>query len=330
MWRSEKPQRGLATITANRQLPFHVRPAPDEALISWLLRLASRLEVSTDVLVGEAFGIKHHGGRSNWWRRPHTWTLKRISDQTGISADRLRQMTLMQWSSYDDDETSERFSERVLTTRVPECREFHHAVCHDCLKAHSTPYLRLSWTVGWLAICSHHGTILTARCEHCRAKLRPPPSRQVFPFSPLRCLTCGEELWCGDYKADTRVLVLQEALLRGKQTGSAELPGLGSFIWPEVVGLADALLKAIWKSTVGDEVQKIQALFREDFGFRWLEPPLRYRDLALLAWLTGGWPTSPGAKVGIEMLRRWLSRESHTHDAVAQQVRQRLLALSHS
>jgi hypothetical protein len=97
--------------TAMCQLPLYIEPAPDEALVSWLLRLASRLGVSINVLACEAFGIEREGWRSQWWRRPSPGILKRISDRTGVRVERLRDMTLQSWAPvYRDDEENERFS----------------------------------------------------------------------------------------------------------------------------------------------------------------------------------------------------------------------------
>lgn len=62
---------------------------------------------------------------------------------------------------------------------------FHYAACHECLKPDSAAYIRVSWTIGWLAICPHHGLILTTRCEHCRAKLRIPSCRRGLVRSGL-------------------------------------------------------------------------------------------------------------------------------------------------
>ena len=45
-------------------LPLYVEPAAEEALISWLLRLATRLGVSFHVLASEAFGIDDRSGHT--------------------------------------------------------------------------------------------------------------------------------------------------------------------------------------------------------------------------------------------------------------------------
>ena len=142
---------------AVRQLPLHVPPLPEEALISWPLRLATRLGVSMQALEQEGVGIDSRGGRTHWWRRPHAWVLKRISDATGVKIDRLRQMTLHDWSVHADDEASDRFNERHFAACQPEWRVFHYVACKQCLTADAVWYLRLAWTIDWLAICPKHG-----------------------------------------------------------------------------------------------------------------------------------------------------------------------------
>jgi hypothetical protein len=46
------------------QLPLYVEPAPGEALLSWLLRLANRLQVSLHTLASYSFGIEDRPGRT--------------------------------------------------------------------------------------------------------------------------------------------------------------------------------------------------------------------------------------------------------------------------
>src|SRR6185437_14908764 len=69
-------------------LPLYVEPAAEEALLSWLLRLATRLGVPFHVLAREAFGIDDRSGHTLWWHRPHPWTLARIAERTGVSVAR--------------------------------------------------------------------------------------------------------------------------------------------------------------------------------------------------------------------------------------------------
>src|ERR1700751_2975092 len=78
-----RPLAPATSSRATRELPLYVEPLPDEPLISWLLRLATRLGISMQALEQQALGIDSQGGRVQWWRRPHAWGLKRISDTTG-------------------------------------------------------------------------------------------------------------------------------------------------------------------------------------------------------------------------------------------------------
>jgi len=305
--------RTVFASTATRQFPLYVDPAPDEALVSWLLRLATRLGISMRALAHEAFVIDDRSGRSQWWRRPHPSLLERISHITGVSTLRLRRMTMETWAPvYRDDEASERFSQRCFTTIAPQWRAFRFAVCAQCLKADVTPYLRLSWTIGWLAVCPRHGTILTARCDRCRGKLRTPRYSWAVPFSPQNCTRCEDELWFVDLPADPAVIRLQDALLRGKREGFIELEGIGRLSWMEMVALTDVLIGMFWTDQTFEEQQRVIWQFRQDFNVHWSEPPsVRYADLALLAWLTQGWPHSRGVKVAQDILSQWLGGEPH-------------------
>lgn len=290
------------------RLPLYVEPAPDEALLSWLLRLATRLGVSLQVLAREAFGIDEDA-RSQWWRRPAPSALERITDRTGISIERLRGMTLATWQPvYRDDEASERFSHRRFTVSAPDWRAFRYVVCHQCLKADATPYLRLSWTIGWMAVCPRHGIVMTARCERCLGKLRIPRAAWNVPFSPLECTGCADELRFVDCIADPPVIRLQDTLLRGKCDGLTEIKRLGQFSWEEVIALADVLIGMFWTDLTFDEQHRLYGQFKEDINAHSLEhPSIRYTDLAFFAWLTGGWPAGAGAEVGRDMLARWAS-----------------------
>jgi hypothetical protein len=302
------PATAEAASIAIRQLPLYVEPAPDEALVSWLLRLASRLGVSLSVLASEAFGIEHKGRRLLWWRRPSPWMLKRISDRTGVNVERLSDMTLQSWAPvYRDDEENERFSTKRFFFKAPEHRQLRFAICTECLKLDAVPYLRLSWTIGWMAVCPLHKTIMTTRCNICLAKLRTPRPAWTMPFSPLKCSRCKNELSSEHRLAEPAVLRLQEALLKGKREGFTALGGAGNFSWTEMVALADALIGTFSIDVKGKARLRSFRQFKADVNAPRGMPRGRYADLALFAWLIGGWPASSGAEVGGDMLGRWLS-----------------------
>lgn len=188
-WRSEMRDvvapRPVFTPSPNRPLPFYVEPAPDEALFSWLLRLATRMGVSMHALASCSLGIDDRYGHTRWWCRPHPWLLMRISERTDVGVARLRPMTFDGFQPvYRDDEASARFTGRRYDVRSPTSRSYRFAVCGRCLKDDAKPYLRLSWLIGWMAVCPHHGTVLVERCNVCGAGLRVAPFATTSRFSP--------------------------------------------------------------------------------------------------------------------------------------------------
>lgn len=296
-------------------LPLYVEPAAEEALLSWLLRLATRLEVSFHVLASQAFGVDDCSGHTRWWHRPHPWTLTRISERTGISVARLRSMTFARFeAAYRDDEASARFAGRRYDSRAAERRTYRFAACGRCLAEDARPYLRTSWLLGWVAICPRHGTILIERCKACGASLRVAPFTMTTSFSPATCTRCGSDLLDGrDRPAHPAALRMQTALLRGKQTGVTELEGLGRFTWEEIVALIDVIVGMVWTDLTLAEQEEVFLSYTSDP----LTKPraedavydCRHASLQFLAWLTEGWPDSPGARIGQSMLIRWLAAD---------------------
>jgi hypothetical protein len=297
-----------------RALPLYVVPLAEESLFSWLQRLAARLEVSFHTLASHSFGINDRAGRTVWWHRPHPWTLAKIGQRTGVKIARLRSMTLDELQPvYREDEDPARFAGRRYDTRAPDWRAYRFAVCGACLEGDSVPYLRSLWHIGWLAICPIHGTVLLTRCERCHCGIRVPQLTNGAPFSPTTCTRCGDSLLAHRYRmAAPAVARLQSSLLKGKREGVTEIDGLGAFTWQEVVAFVDILLGAFWTETILDERTAILLKYE----FENLEVPrqemrlydCRHDSLLFLGWLIEGWPSSLGASIGRDLLRRVLSR----------------------
>lgn len=300
--------------TIRPPLPLYVDPAPEEALLSWLLRLATRLGVSLHTLASQSFGIDDRPGHTRWWCRPHPGLLGRISARTGVSVARLRQMTFERFEPvYRDDEASARFAGRRYDIRAPQWRAYRFAVCRPCLEGDAKPYLRTPWLIGWMAICPHHRTLLIERCKACRATLRVAPFATAASFSPATCTRCGLSLLDGGYApAHPSVARMQAALLKGKSRGHIELEGLGRLSWQEMIALADVLLGMVWTDLTLAEQEQLWI-----YTFEFLDQPReethiydsRHDSLRFLAWLTEGWPDSPGAQVGQSMLIRWFTAD---------------------
>jgi len=301
---------------AIRELPLYVDPLPDEALLSWLLRLARRLNLSMHVLAHEAFGIDDRGGHSEWWSRPNPWLLKRISDRTGVAIERLRRMTLSKWVPvYREDEESHRFAGPRFVSIAPDYRLRRHAACTECLEEDAEPFLRLWWMIGWTAVCPRHRTILVTRCAGCRGQVRVARLLSSIPFAPRNCTSCGEKLQDGVcWLAHPSVIRLQGMLLDGKRRGVMTLPGIGELSWPATIVLIDLLLGVYWRVLDYDEQESIRAQHdQSDLAASLADRPYgtRYGSLQFLAWLFEGWPHSAGPRIARDLLSRGLEQPAN-------------------
>lgn len=296
-----------AASSSKRYLPIF----SDEAMLSWLLRLATRLRVSVHAIALQALGIDDPRGFSQWWCRPDPQTLVRISERTALSVERVRDMSLLRWSPvYRDDEANIRFS-GYRFERNPYGRPLPRLVlCGKCLQADREPYLRLSWMLGWFAVCPYHQTILIARCPKCRERVRHASLRSETAFTPHVCMSCGADLLDGIYyPAHPSVIRLQAAMFAAKCDGTTPLPGFGRLSWQEMVALADVILGTFWNELRLEE--RVEVLGRVSHDLQLVGLPegrshdSRYGSLALLAWFLERWPYSPGSSVGIDLLTRW-------------------------
>jgi hypothetical protein len=238
--------------------------------------------------------------------------LSLIGAKTGITTERLCGMTLESWSPvYRDDEANERFSAQRFRAEAPKRKGFRYVLCEQCLEADTTPYLRTSGVIGWVAVCPEHASIMMARCPKCRAKLRPGWPSSIARFALSTCAQCGTDLRHGRHvPAHPCVIRLQHALLEGKRRGATELAGIGSLSWMEVVAFVDVVSGMYCTDTPPAEQQHRHSLLRKEFAISDTQlPASRYTDLAFLAWLTHSWPHGRGPQVAMDMLARWLSNE---------------------
>ncbi len=291
------------------QFPLYVEPREGEVLLSWLLRLAMRLQVSLHTLVRGGFWIDDRHERAHWWRRPEPQMFSRISTRTGISTERLRAMTFERWSVSRDDEANERFSAERFRLNTPRRRAFRYVLCEQCFDADPAPHVRVPWAIGWVAVCPEHATVMTAQCQRCRATLRFGPPSMTTHFAPMICVLCGNDLRYGLHEAARPSVVrLQQALIEGKRCDATKLPGIGHLSWMETMALVDVVLGMFWTDMTPAEQERGYSLFQKDCPVP--HAPLcntRYGDLAFLAWLTESWPHGPGAQIAMDMLARWLS-----------------------
>ncbi len=299
-----------------KELPACVEPEAGEAIISWLWRLARRLELSVEELGIYAFMIDTRSARTHWWRRPDPWLLERMSERTGISRPKVRQMTFLSWApDYRDDSLDARFTGRYFDRQGVTRRSDRFAVCRQCLVADREPYLRALWTVSWVSICPQHATILTVRCPRCRTGLRLSPLVSKTSGSLHLCRHCGSDLRNeeDEFLAEPLVERLQSTLIAAKRGGQSHWNRFGVLSWAEMVALIDVLMGTFWKGLSWDERCQIYPKYEQQIerlhGEESSPYDSNYGALRLLTWLTEDWPDGAGAEVGQLLLRRHFTRE---------------------
>jgi transposase len=287
-------------------LPFYLEPESDEALLSWLLRLATRAHISLQVLAHAIFGMDDHVITSAWWRRPDKALLSQLSRATGVPIERLRTMTYCGWQAiHDKDENAEPLfaCERAASIRKQSPRP-RFAICPDCLQQDAHPYLRLHWMLSWVAVCPQHACFLISMCPQCRAILRLPSFASAIPFNATRCARCAFAFHeTAAPRTHDCVVQLQTALIVAQQSGSARLPGIGTAHWPHVLAATKVLLAMVRTyARPCRRAQLVQRIARDFELCHYLTAARGSRrkgDLTILAWLLDRYPHNLRAAVSI-------------------------------
>lgn len=299
---------------ALRRIPLRVEPFRDEALLSWLSRLARRFGLTAAALVREGFA-ECKVLRADWWSRPDELWLRRVASGSSISIDRLRSMTLLDWSpAVRDDEAGGRFNGFRFQQVPPAYRERGLAVCPQCFKEDVEPYVRKIWLIGWIAVCPEHRCALMTQCPRCRAGLRVSRSSTEASASARYCRKCwldlANEPMHGCPEDASR---LQAALLAAKQHGVARVPGVGRITWPELVDVCDTLLGAIWTNmTFAERAHVLEEFYSSVQSCSASIDCTRRRlgALLLLNWLFVNWGETPATGVILNRAAHWLARDA--------------------
>jgi transposase len=280
-----------------RRLPVHIAPGNDEVLLSWLCRLSRHAELSPLAFMRRSFGIDPRA-HPDWWRRPTLEHLSILSDRTGVSVNRLRDMTLIGWASARGDENAGRLRpSRILHGIQSVKHQWYMAVCPRCLVEEGGLYVRREWMIGWVAVCGRHGSVLAAHCPSCRTKLRSPSLAANVPLDVGRCRRCRKDLSAapGDGGVPEPVLRLQSMLVAIKRAGMGIVPGLGPIDWETLVALGDLILSTLWVDTIDYARERLFAEIVHDLDLPrvrrlLIDWPTNYGTLVLLTWLFAEWP----------------------------------------
>jgi transposase len=302
-----------------------VTPLPDEALASWLLRFAQPFAVAPDAqLLGD--GDMDLAKHPDWWRKPDPLIVAALARGTGVSKEHVRSLSFADWP--DDghaDAVPERFSRQRFTSERPSHQPRRIGICPECLAEGEAPYVRRTWTIGWLAACPIHGTALVRACPECGAKLRLPALSDATHFAPDRCARCAHRL------ARTKsmlvadpVLRFQRRMLEGRPAGVVDLPEVGKISWPVAVALFDALLGAVWIDTKPAARDSLFARIARDLGTApFDELADGYQGLAILAWMFEAWPARTQAALATlravrprRQMQRWPTLDPAIRDRV--------------
>jgi transposase len=315
-----------------RRFPIHVAPQPDEALVSWLARLAGRYDAPPLTLVQAAIGLRPvdpRRSREAWWQRPGPNVIETISQMTGIAIESVRATTFEDWAlSCRHEGAPDRFSARHFRVVRPDGRRMRRfVVCPACLAGDAEPYVRKTWTLGWVAVCARHRTVLLSTCPTCWGTFRLPALSSFEPFAPDICRHCGAALASAlTREAHAAAIRLQDALLDVKRLGMAGLPGLGVVDWPTTMAAADVLLGTIWIGTEPNLRGRLLKRIANDLGLGRVRRGLadNYAGLLILAWLFEQWPD----RLHITMRMLWTASLRHLvnrWDDIDANLRARLL-----
>lgn len=277
-------------------LPVHVEPNDGEALYSWLVRLGHCLALTPIDATLQAFAIESWH-RPEWWRRPNSAEIAIMAYRTGLPTERIEAMTLTAWAHDRSDERHERFEARGFQRQRAGSAVIRPTPqCGACLSSDKNPFIRLEWTIGWVAVCPKHLTRLTTNCAACGAVLSLPGLSLRRPVVIGRCSRCERKIDGSHATRPLRIVSdLQVRLLRLKHDGVGLLPGIGWVTWATLVGLVDLVLSALWRSRARHARER---LFRRIVIDNGLDPeqhlqidwPSNYGTLLVLAWLLAEWP----------------------------------------
>jgi len=305
-------------------LPVMVDPMEGEALISWCHRLGARLGLSpaqTACMLGAA------ASDPAWWQRPISQVLSAISMRSGVTVDRLRAMTLLDWKGLSTQKASVqivgRSARRLHTPRATGNQLC--VACPQCLAEDKEPWLRLDWLTGWATVCPVHRVVLIERCWKCGFLLRVPALKAQRTPTVGSCANCGaSHCSAPSTSAHPAILSLQERVFEVMREGRARLPVLGTSTWSTVTSVIELILWTVWASPGVAHDRTRDALcagIAEDLHLAPYTPEMwrsAYGAMVISAWLlqkpAERWSILVGEKTGqshpgLEPLRRLPARQ---------------------
>jgi uncharacterized C2H2 Zn-finger protein len=177
--------------------PFHPLPRPDEALSSWIKRLAQQYGHDLYAILDRK---DFRGFRlNNIDRRPSEKLVQHLSNRTGVPAGEIGKHGLL---FYDDHfpsriaQNGKTISGLEGTLTIGRSRESRFILgtrgiryCPACLDD-PVPYFRWYWLLGYYAACHVHGILMHDSCPSCNK----PVNYFNFTASLDKCRYCNTAL----------------------------------------------------------------------------------------------------------------------------------------
>lgn len=177
-------------IDASHQEFLGVRPEINEAMFSWVTRIA----LAYGVIPKSIF--EYLGVHRSLMRETHITSkeINKIRKATGYSQAAFELNRIVAHHA----KLMNLSSAFYLTSRHGWATKFRY--CPHCLAEDSVPYFRIEWAMGFVRRCYLHGCDLKSRCPECHKDIWLP----VNPFSPQarkidficmsQCSSCGKIL----------------------------------------------------------------------------------------------------------------------------------------
>ncbi|WP_159091756.1 TniQ family protein [Aminobacter sp. MSH1] len=192
-------------------MPIHPQPLPQEALSSWLWRLADAYDMGAGEFAEAALGIQRLDiGLVDFW--PSAALIKKLVERTGVASGRIRAMTMAAYVPYLLDRLAPQndifpsyccqfgaFENPALRVRpvrdawwLPwlsgDLADGKMIGCIDCLRGDRARFGRLYWRANWMVSCPEHGVLLQAASPAEQSEY-PVPQEAAAELASLDGLT---------------------------------------------------------------------------------------------------------------------------------------------
>ncbi|MEP9389905.1 TniQ family protein [Mesorhizobium sp. KR9-304] len=206
------------------RLPIHPQPLPQEALSSWLWRLADAYDMGAGEFAEAALGLQRLDiGLADFW--PSASLIRILAERTGVATGRIRAMTMAAYVPYLLDRLAPHND--IFPAYCCQFGAFEHPAlrvrpvrdagwlpwlsgdlaggrmvgCIHCLRSDRRRFGRLHWRANWMASCPEHGILLQAAS---------PAQQSEYPAPK---------------EADTILAALDGLTLQAVTKGRVRLPG---------------------------------------------------------------------------------------------------------